>query len=99
WVRLPLPGRPWVKQIEITNVTQHSTLVLVKATLYDVAGNNSTPLARDPKSEFWTTAYDWDKVIILRNGRACPRAWLVSEAEAVNDDQALKRIRGEAGGA
>lgn len=97
WTRLPLAGRPTVSHIEITNVTPHATLILSKATLYDVAGNNSTPLARDPRSEFWRTVYDQDKVIILQNARACPRAWLVGEAESVGDEEALRKIRGDGG--
>ena len=95
WARLPLQGRPWVKQIEITNVLPHATLILAKATLYDTAGNNSTTLARDPKSDSWSTVYNNDKVTILHNSRACPRAWLVAEAVAVTGEEALKRIKGE----
>ena len=95
WARLSLNGRPLIKQIEITNTTEHASLVLSKATLYDSVGNNSTPLARDPRSQYWTTVYDWDKVIIVENARACPRAWLVTQAEPVDDEEALRRIRGE----
>jgi membrane protein YfhO len=95
WARLPLAGRPLVKNIEITNLAQHATLVLAKATLYDSIGNNSSPLARDPRSEFWSTVYDQDKVLISRNARACPRVWLVAQAEAVDSEEALHRIRGE----
>ncbi len=95
WTRLPLGGRFTIKEIEITNVAPTATLVLAKATLYDTPGNNSTPLARDPRSTYWTTVYDNDKVLIVHNTRAQPRAWLVAEAEAVDGEEALHRIRGE----
>ena len=35
--------------------------------------------------------------MIFRNTRAQPRAWLVTEAEAVDGEEALSRIRGESG--
>jgi hypothetical protein len=39
--------------------------------------------------------YDNDGVLILRNRAALPPVWLVPEAEAVDSEEALKRIRGE----
>jgi hypothetical protein len=42
----------------------------------------------------WEAVYDREGLLIVRNTRACPRAWLVAEAEAVDGEEALRRIRG-----
>src|SRR5262249_26363802 len=41
--------------------------------------------------------YDRQGALILRNLDTLPRAWLAPQAEAVNETEALRRIRGEAG--
>ncbi|MGH9944686.1 MAG: hypothetical protein ACRD9R_20250 [Pyrinomonadaceae bacterium] len=46
-------------------------------------------------AEHWRPAYDEDGIIILENKQSLPRAWLVAEAEAVDGEEALRRIRGE----
>jgi hypothetical protein len=46
-------------------------------------------------TERWHREDEFDGVVILRNGRALPRAWLVCEAEAVDGEEALRRISGE----
>jgi hypothetical protein len=43
----------------------------------------------------WQRVADFDGVVVLRNSRACPRAWLVGAAEPVDGEEALRRIRGE----
>jgi hypothetical protein len=43
----------------------------------------------------WQIAAEMAGVFVLNNKRALPRAWLVTEAEAVNGEEALRRIRGE----
>ena len=43
----------------------------------------------------WQMAYNRGGVWVLRNARACPRAWLVAEASASDGETALRRIRGE----
>jgi len=48
-----------------------------------------------PDTQRWQPVYDRDGAIILRNHRALPRVWLVGEAEAVDGEEALRRIRGE----
>ncbi|HEY0100206.1 MAG TPA: YfhO family protein [Pyrinomonadaceae bacterium] len=45
----------------------------------------------------WETMLDREGVLVLRNRRAQPRAWLVAEASAVDGEEALRRIRGESG--
>jgi hypothetical protein len=92
--RLPLGARARVEKIEITNVTRSVPLNLLKATLYDSAGRSSTPLALT-SSEWWEPIYQKDGALLLHNRRALPRAWLVGEAEAVDGEEALQRIRGE----
>jgi hypothetical protein len=87
-----------VKQVEITNLSAVATLSLSKATLYNSNAGISTPLSADTRSEFWTTVYDKDAVQILHNTRAQPRAWLVTAVEAVDGEEALRRIRGEGSG-
>jgi hypothetical protein len=51
------------------------------------------PAAYDPNK--WELFYSQDHVIILRNKSAMPRLWLVTNAEAVDGEEALQRIRGE----
>jgi hypothetical protein len=92
--RLPLGVRARVEGIEITNVTESVPLNLVKATLYDSADKHSMPLLLHA-SEWWQPIYQKDSALLLRNLRALPRAWLVGEAEAVDGEAALRRIRGE----
>ena len=43
----------------------------------------------------WQPAAEFDGVVVLRNLRALPRAWLVAEAESVDGEEALRMIRGE----
>jgi hypothetical protein len=43
----------------------------------------------------WQLVYESGGVWVLRNLRACPRAWLVGEALPVDGEEALRRIRGE----
>ncbi|HEY0099420.1 MAG TPA: hypothetical protein VGB76_10770, partial [Pyrinomonadaceae bacterium] len=43
----------------------------------------------------WQREEEFDGVLVLRNERALPRAWLVGEAEALDGEEALRRIRGE----
>ncbi|HEX8457746.1 MAG TPA: YfhO family protein, partial [Pyrinomonadaceae bacterium] len=91
---LPLGARGRVRKIEITNLTSGSPLALWKATLYDSASKTSTPLSA-AVYESWETVYQQDHALIMRNRRALPRAWLVGEAEAVDGEEALRRINGE----
>ncbi|HEV7904036.1 MAG TPA: hypothetical protein VGO96_09355, partial [Pyrinomonadaceae bacterium] len=91
---LPLGVRARVEKMEIENVTASVPLSLVKATLYDSASKEAAPLTLS-SSEWWEPVYQKDSTLILHNRRALPRAWLVGEAEAVDGEEALRRIRGE----
>jgi hypothetical protein len=95
WTRLSLAAPEQVKEVEITNLASGSILNLSRATLYNSGTGISTPLSSGLRSEFWKTVYDQAQVQVLENTRAQPRAWLVIEAEAVDAEEALRRIRGE----
>ena len=92
--RLPFGARGRVEKIEIESLTESAPLAVWKATLYDSAGKSMTPLS-PAASEGWATVYLEDNTLILENRRALPRAWLVTAAEAVDGEEALRRIRGE----
>jgi hypothetical protein len=92
--RQPLGERMRVDHIEITNVSNKVVLLLSKATLVDSVTRFSMPLPHYDLSK-WRPVYDHNGVLVLRNENALPRAWLVKEAEAVDADEALNRIRGQ----
>jgi hypothetical protein len=101
WARINLGASLNLRRIEITNTTPAATLNLSKATLYDSVQNRAAPLSATPHGlspARWETAFEQDGVLVVRNLRALPRAWLVAEAEAVDGEEALRRIRGESGG-
>ena len=92
--RLPLGAPVKVDRVEITNVSPKASLDLVAVTLFDSIKHFSTPLPNlDPAR--WQAVYNRDDVLILRNKRALPRVWLVGDAEAVDGEEALRRITGE----
>jgi hypothetical protein len=94
WTRFPLGERVRVARVEITNVSAHAVLGIWKLTLYDSASGFSMPLPHYDLNR-WEPAYSKDGVEIIRNKRALPRVWLAAEAEAVDGEEALRRIRGE----
>ena len=101
--RLALGARAEVARVELSNVSAAATVVLHKATLYDSAARRSHRLRDDPEifaldaSRWRAEQHGGGDLLILRNLRALPRAWLVAEAEAVDGEEALRMIRGEAG--
>jgi hypothetical protein len=100
WTRLMLGAHVSVSRIELENVAPQAALALWKATLYDATARRSTPLTNEPDATAaldaarWPVAAEMEGVLILRNLRACPRAWLVAEGEAVDGEEALRRISG-----
>ncbi|HKP72445.1 MAG TPA: hypothetical protein VJT82_05875 [Pyrinomonadaceae bacterium] len=96
WTRIPLGERASVDKIEIVNLSRRALIGLSKASLYDSATQSSKPLGASP-SEFWKTIYQEGYAVVLQNQRAQPRAWLVTRAESVGGEEALRRIRGEDG--
>jgi hypothetical protein len=100
--RRALGARVSVTEVEVENVTEAAPLALYKATLYDAAARRSLPLLVSQRSRYaeldaqrWRAVYDQEGVLILENARALPQAWLVAEAEAVDEGEALRLIRGE----
>jgi hypothetical protein len=61
------------------------------------APNDPSGALGDLDETRWRIVYDDGDAIVARNLRALPRAWLVAEAEAVDGEEALSRIRGEGG--
>lgn len=97
WTRLPLGKRVDVARVEIENVAPGNTVLVIWNTIvYDSESASSHVLQLtvfDKKK--WRPVYNENNVLILHNERAMPRAWLVAEAAAVDEEEALKRIRGE----
>ena len=97
WSRHSWPELKQIKWVEIENVSSSATLSVSSATLYNSQTGVSTQLGSDSRSEFWEAVFDQGNVQVQHNRRAQPRAWLVTEAEAVDAAEALRRIRGETG--
>jgi hypothetical protein len=102
WTRIALGETLNVERVEIVNTTENVPLALWKASLHDATRKQSQPLRRTQRSLYakldagrWAAVYDADDVLVLENKRALPRAWLVAEAEAVDGEEALRRITGE----
>ncbi|MDX6268784.1 MAG: hypothetical protein QOD28_7 [Acidobacteriota bacterium] len=102
WSRVALGETLAVERVEIVNTSGGVALALWKATLYDSTRRQSRTLARTQRSLYagldaarWSVVYDAGDVLILENKRAQPRAWLVTEAESVDGEEALRRISGE----
>jgi hypothetical protein len=98
WTRIKLGAPLNLRRIEITNTTRAATLNLAKVTLYDSVHGRAAALPQMPldlSPARWETAFAEDGVLVVRNLRAQPRAWLVAEAEAVDGEEALRRIRGD----
>ena len=96
WTRVALGARAQLDHIEIANVAPRATLSLWKATLYDSARRQGATLGGpavglDPAR--WRPVFNQDGVVVWQNKRALPRAWLVAEAESVDGEEALRRIR------
>jgi hypothetical protein len=91
---LRLDGRTKVNRVEITNVSEVASLFVYGSLLEDSQTKSSVALS-ERYSDAWQPVYEQNDVLILRNRRALPRAWLVAEAEAVKEDEALALIRGE----
>jgi len=92
---LKLDGVASVVRVDISNVSQAAPLGVYGGMLLDSRTQRTVPLAAPYYSDAWQPVYEQHETLILRNTRALPRAWLVAEAQAVDDEEALRRIRGE----
>ncbi len=101
WSRIFLGERLKIDRIEISRLIKDVPLTLWIGTIYDSQTDRSIPLVTTNRlqeiknSDRWRPVYDQDNCLILQNERALPRAWLVAEAESVDEEEALRRIRGE----
>jgi hypothetical protein len=94
WSRSQLNARVRLNEVEIENVSPLVELLVWKASLYDSAARRSYPLPHYDENK-WHAVYDSNNVLVIENQKAMPRAWLVAEAEAVDGEEGLRRIRGE----
>jgi hypothetical protein len=94
WSRIDLGGRVRVKQVELTKLLANANVVIWKGSLYDSLTGRSAPLMTLDAAR-WEPVYQKDGVLLLRNHRALPRAWLVTEAQAVDQTEAWAMIRGQ----
>jgi hypothetical protein len=83
-----------VIRVEISNVSRVARLAVYNGSLLHSGRQHTVPLSV-PYSYTWKPVYEQHEILILQNQRALPRAWLVAQAEAVDGDEALSRIRGE----
>lgn len=82
-----------VTRVEIVSLVSDADVGYWHMTLFDSASHASTQLRPlDPAR--WEPVYDQDGAWVLRNQRALPRAWLVTEAEALDATQIWRAIRG-----
>ena len=94
WARLKLDRPEHIDSVQITNLSQTATISVWKLSLLNSQDRQSSPLWLAP-SPAWTMVYEDRGVEVLKNSRALPRAWLVTQANAVDGEEALRRIRGE----
>jgi hypothetical protein len=94
WSRVDLKTKAPIARLEIANVCSRATLTVFKVTAYDSAMQDCALLTVEMPDQ-WRKVYDQNGARIYENPRAAPRAWIVGHAEAVNEQEALRRIRGE----
>lgn len=94
WSRIELGENTVVDRVEIISQAREASLLVSKATLYNSADGAAYSLTQR-LPEHWRKVYNQDRVQIYENPRVLPRAWLTPQAEAVNPEEALRRIRGE----
>ena len=93
--QLPLGARARVRRIEITNVSHAARLGIGGVLLVDTQAQHRVALTATDYSTAWQPVYEQESLLILRNERALPRAWLVAEAAPVRSEEALALIRGD----
>jgi hypothetical protein len=93
--QLPLGTHARVRRIEITNVSHTARLGIGGALLVDTHVPRRVAITPVDYSPAWQPVYEQESLLILRNTRAQPRAWLVAEAAPVRSEEALQLIRGD----
>ena len=97
WARLKLDKPENVQHVQIINVSQTATVTVWKLSLFNSANTESWPLWHS-RPQNWTSVFEDRGVEVLKNANAMPRAWLVTQAQAVDGETALSTIRGEGAG-
>ncbi|HET7712849.1 MAG TPA: YfhO family protein, partial [Thermoanaerobaculia bacterium] len=92
--RIDLEERLRVTQVDFRKTASDAGVGLWKVTLHDSVSGKSWPLAQPPL-ERWETIYDKGNVVVLKNLRAMPRAWMVTKVATLDDAELLRVIRGE----
>lgn len=102
WTKLPLGSTRRVEEIEIENTSATASIALWKVVIHDELNRNTTPMTNDHEllsaiqdETRWQRPVSQNGILILRNLRSRSRAWLVTAAEAVDPEEAFRRIRGE----
>ena len=98
--RIRLEHSERVNRVELVNLTPRASFALWAASLFDSSAKESQTLSRlmltvRSNPQRWRIEPLGNEVLLLHNNRALPRAWLVAHAEAVDGEEALRRIRGE----
>jgi hypothetical protein len=100
----PRPGReatlalfaPGSHVLDLLNATRVVTFANLATAPEPALETARLKVERDAlDTERWRSEAEFEGVVVLRNSRALPRAWLVAEAEAVDGEEALRRITGE----
>jgi hypothetical protein len=101
WSRISLGERVKVDNVEITRLIKDVPLTLWMGTIYDSQTGRSTPLVTASRLQAvkgfdrWRPVYNQDNAAIFYNEKSLPRVWLTPKAERVDENEALRRIRGE----
>ncbi|MCA1817325.1 MAG: hypothetical protein LC746_13200 [Acidobacteria bacterium] len=82
--------------LDLLNATHAVAFPNLRARETDPPPDLTRPLGQSGlDASRWQRVAEFDGVVVLRNARSCPRAWLVAEAVSVDGEEALRRIRGE----
>lgn len=93
WSKINFGQRLHVERIEIIKLVDDADVGFWHAALFDSTSRNSIQL-KSFDLDRWQPVYQQDGIWLTRNKRALPRAWLVTEAEALDATQIWRRIRG-----
>jgi hypothetical protein len=93
WSRINLGGKLRVKRVELIKLVMDADVGFWHMSLFDTETRTSAQL-RPFDPDRWEPVIDKDGVMVARNKRALPRAWLVTEAEALDGTEIWRRIRG-----
>lgn len=94
FARVDLGERLRVTRIDFLKTAPEAGVGLWKVSLHDAGSGKWVPLPQ-LSPDRWQTVYDRNGVIVAKNLRALPRAWLVSKVGTLDESEILRMIRGE----